>query len=88
MNEDTISVQWLLILLSDLKVQSSQGKLRLLLVKAAKSVSCCLLQVGFLLGLYFNPEDRGDIFPQNVHRLSSGYIALYSRRQDTFSPSP
>jgi hypothetical protein len=27
---------------------------------------CCLLDVGFLLGLVFNPEDGGDVFLQNT----------------------
>jgi hypothetical protein len=27
------------------------------------------LQVAFFLGLLFNPDDGGDIFPQNVERL-------------------
>jgi hypothetical protein len=33
--------------------------------------ACCLLHAGFLLGLFFNPEDRGNIFLQYVYWLSS-----------------
>jgi hypothetical protein len=39
-----------------------------------------LLRAGFLLGLFFDPEDGGDMFLQNVNELSIGYTALYSRR--------
>jgi hypothetical protein len=28
--------------------------------------NCCLLHAGFLLGLFFNPEEGGDIFLQNT----------------------
>jgi hypothetical protein len=28
--------------------------------------ACYLLHTGFLLGLFFNPEDGGDMFLQNV----------------------
>jgi hypothetical protein len=38
-SEDTTSVHWLLIVFSELKVQLIQGKLRLLLVKAASNVA-------------------------------------------------
>jgi hypothetical protein len=31
-----------------------------------KSYVCNLLHVGFLLGLFFEPEDGGDMFLQNV----------------------
>jgi hypothetical protein len=34
---------------------------------------------GFLLGLFFNPEDGGNIFLQNVGGLSTDYTALYTR---------
>jgi hypothetical protein len=27
---------------------------------------CCLLHADFLLGLFFDPEDEGDIFLRNV----------------------
>jgi hypothetical protein len=41
---------------------------------------CKWPQVGFLLGLFFDPEDGGDIFPRNISRLSTGYTVLYLRR--------
>jgi hypothetical protein len=34
---------------------------------------------GFLLGLFFDPEDRGDMFLRNVGWLSTDYTALYHR---------
>jgi hypothetical protein len=42
--------------------------------------------VGFLLGLFFNPEDGGNMFLQNVGLLSTNYTALYPRRWK--SPKP
>jgi hypothetical protein len=34
---------------------------------------------GFLLGLFFDPEDGGDMLLRNVGRLSTDYKALYPR---------
>jgi hypothetical protein len=31
-----------------------------------KSSACCMLHTGFLLGLFFSPEDGGNMFLQNV----------------------
>jgi hypothetical protein len=39
-----------------------------------------LLVYNFLLGLFFDPEDEGDIFLRNVGWLSTDYTALYPRR--------
>jgi hypothetical protein len=35
---------------------------------------------GFLLALFFDPEDGGDVFLRNVWWLSTDYAALYPRR--------
>jgi hypothetical protein len=35
---------------------------------------------GFLLGLFFDPEDEGGMFLQSVSWLSTNYPALYPRR--------
>jgi hypothetical protein len=43
---------------------------------------CCLLHAGFLLGLLFSSEDRGDMFFQNNSYLSTDYMALYHRWQN------
>jgi hypothetical protein len=32
-------------------------------------------QAGFLLGLFFDPEDEGDMFLRNVCSLSTDYMA-------------
>jgi hypothetical protein len=42
--------------------------------------ACCLLYAGFLLGLLFDPEDRGDMFIRNVGWLQPDYTVLYGRR--------
>jgi hypothetical protein len=34
-------------------------------------------QAGFLLSLFFDPEEGGDIFPRNVGWFSTDYTALY-----------
>jgi hypothetical protein len=36
--------------------------------------------VAFLLGLLFDPENEGDIFPRNVGWLSTDKTVVYSRR--------
>jgi hypothetical protein len=41
-----------------------------------------LLHASFSLGLFFDPEDEGDRFLQNVGWLSMDYMALYLRRQN------
>jgi hypothetical protein len=38
---------------------------------------------GFFLGLHFKPEDRSDMFLQNIGWLSPDYTVLYSGRQNT-----
>jgi hypothetical protein len=39
-----------------------------------------LLHAGFLLGLFFDLEDGGDMFFRRVGCLSKDYTSLYSRR--------
>jgi hypothetical protein len=38
---------------------------------------------GFVLGLFFDPEDEGDMFLRNVGWLLTAYMALYPRRQNS-----
>jgi hypothetical protein len=45
--------------------------------KMIRNVAYHLLQVGFLLGLFFNHENGGDMFLQTVGWLSTNYMALY-----------
>jgi hypothetical protein len=52
-------------------------------MKGKAIFTCCLLYAGFLLGLLFSPEDGGDMFPQKAGPLSTGYMALYPKRQNT-----
>jgi hypothetical protein len=55
----TGSVCWDIMLCSPLKInQHFLGMFR--------SFACYVLHAGFLLGLFFNPEDGGYIFLQNV----------------------
>jgi hypothetical protein len=39
-----------------------------------------------LLGLFFDPEDGGDMFLRNINWLSTDYTALYPRRQNCPEP--
>jgi hypothetical protein len=45
-----------------------------------QSSVCYMLHAGFLLGLFFDPEDGSDMFLRKVGRLSTDYMTLYSRR--------
>jgi hypothetical protein len=40
-----------------------------------------MVQAGYLRGLFFGPEDGGDIFLRDVDRLQTDYNALYPKRQ-------
>jgi hypothetical protein len=53
--------------------------------KQQNSWICHLLSCCFLLDLFLDPEVRGNIFLQNVGWLSTGYTALYPRRQNSLS---
>jgi hypothetical protein len=48
--------------------------------KSRKALLTTSYHAGFLLGLIFETEDRGDIFLRNVGWLSTDYTALYPRR--------
>jgi hypothetical protein len=43
-----------------------------------------MFHVGFLPGLVFNPDDEGNMFPQNTGRLLLDYMAIYPRRKNFF----
>jgi hypothetical protein len=49
-------------------------------VKQETSMEEAASRSGFLLGLFFNPEDGGDMFLQNISWLSMVYVVLYIRR--------
>jgi hypothetical protein len=46
-----------------------------------ESFTCYLLQADFLLGLFFDSEDWGKIFPRNISCLSTDYTVLHPERQ-------
>jgi hypothetical protein len=50
------------------------------LEKIHKGFACYLLHAGFLFGLFFDPEDGGDMFLRNVVRFSTNYAASTPRR--------
>jgi hypothetical protein len=50
------------------------------LMEAFGLLATCF-HAGFLLGLFFDPEDGNDIFLQNVDSLSTDYTTFYPRRQ-------
>jgi hypothetical protein len=43
----------------------------------AKTSTCYLFHVAFLLDLFFDPKHRGDMFLRNIGWLSAGYTSLY-----------
>jgi hypothetical protein len=47
----------------------------------AVSSFCYLLHTSFLLNLFFDPEDGGDMFLRNASLVSADYAALYFTRQ-------
>jgi hypothetical protein len=47
----------------------------------ARLATC--FHAGFLLGLFSDPEDGGDMFLRNVGCLSTDYTALYPRRKNS-----
>jgi hypothetical protein len=52
-------------------------------VASILSSACYLLRAGFLRGLFFDPEDGGDMFLRNVGSISMDYKASYPRRQNS-----
>jgi hypothetical protein len=44
-----------------------------------------MLHAGFLLGVFFDPEDGGDMFLRNFGLLPTDYMALYHRGQNSSS---
>jgi hypothetical protein len=72
------STLWDITLTSPLKDNRRfGGKCRLHL---QKSSACYLLHIGFLLRVFFDPEDEGEMF---LRWLSTGYTALYPRIWDS-----
>jgi hypothetical protein len=37
---------------------------------------------GFFFGVFFDPENRGDMFLRNVLSFSTDYMVLYPRREN------
>jgi hypothetical protein len=51
--------------------------------KTSMKLCCYLLHVGSLPGLFFNPEDEGDIFLRYIGWLSTDYAVSYHRRYNS-----
>jgi hypothetical protein len=47
-------------------------------IRMAEFATC--FHAGFMLGLFFDPEDGSDMFVGSVHWLSTEYTALHPRR--------
>jgi hypothetical protein len=46
--------------------------------------ACYLLHAGFLLGLYFDPEDEGDMFPAKCLLTFNGLHGVISQKIELF----
>jgi hypothetical protein len=44
--------------------------------RATSIASCYLLYAGFFLGLFFDPEDEGDMLLRNAGGIANDYAAL------------
>jgi hypothetical protein len=64
---------------NELPTVTRNGEFYLLGYNAKKSSVCYLLHDGFLLSLFFDPEDGYKLFLRNVGSISTDYKALYSR---------
>jgi hypothetical protein len=51
--------------------------------KKKNSLNQIASRAGFLLGLFFDPEDGGDMYHPNIGRLSTDYMALCPRRYNS-----
>jgi hypothetical protein len=70
------SIFWDITLYSSLKISWHFGGTYHLHLQA-----CYLLHAGFLLGLFFSPQDEGNMFHWNSSWLSADNMTLYSRRK-------
>jgi hypothetical protein len=51
--------------------------------QSAENQASHMFHAGFLFALFFDPEDRGDMFFRNVGLFSTDYAALYPTRQNS-----
>jgi hypothetical protein len=83
-NETLHCIELYLLGYNAVQYAESQPTFRRNILPVWKQVALSLLatcfHVGFLLVLFFDPEDGGDMFLRNAGWLSTDYMALYPRR--------
>jgi hypothetical protein len=62
------------------KIQQCRNEYALPYQQVIKQRLCCMLALVFSLGLFFDPEDGGDVFLHDIRYISMDYIVLYPTR--------
>jgi hypothetical protein len=71
------SMSWDITRCSQLKINRRFGR------KYFQNSTCYLLHAGFLLGLFYDTKNRGDMILRNVSLLQTDYTVMFPRRQNS-----